>query len=428
MLSADPSLNLNVEVRRAETPAPPGRSRSVPRQLPSDIARFTGREENLRQLDRLLSTEQEGASAVVITAIAGTAGGGKTALATRWGHRVADRFPDGQLYVNLHGYSQEEPVTGAQALRQLLGGLGVAPDEIPHRVDERETLYRTLVAGKRILVVLDNAVRPDQIRPILPGSPSCKVVITSRDSLRGLSATHDVRTISLEVLSADEAQALLVAVLGIGRTRDEMDAVSQLARLCGYLPLALRLAAARLAGQPALLIDDFVARLRRGNPLVALDFEEDPHIGVRAAFELSYRFMPEPVRRTFRLIGLAPGPDISPDGVVALTGLSAEECGAAIDALVNAHLVGRGDDRRLTMHDLVRVYARDRSDLDDQADDRRDALSHLFDWYLRTTVAAMELIDPGRLVGLLDIPLNDEDRRKFRNSDEAWGWLLSFNT
>ncbi|WP_433256491.1 BTAD domain-containing putative transcriptional regulator [Streptosporangium sp. CA-135522] len=423
ILSADPGLDLTAEVRHAEAPAPPARPHSIPRQLPADIARFTGREESLRQLDRLLAMEQEGVPVVVITAIAGTAGVGKTALATHWGHRVADRFPDGQLYVNLHGYSQQEPVTGAQALRQLLGGLGLAVEEIPRDTGERETLYRSLMAGKRMLVVLDDAARSEQIRPLLPGSPSCKVVITSRDSLRGLSVTHDVRAIALEVLSAEEARALLVAVLGIDRIRDEMDAVSELARLCGYLPLALRLAAAHLASEPALPVGDFAARLRKENPLATLEIEEDPHIGVRAAFELSYRALPEPARLVFRLMGLAPGEDISLDGVAALTDLSVGECRAVVDTLVNAHLVGRDDARRLTMHDLIRVYARDRAEVDDPEADRRAALTRLFDWYLRTTVAAMDLIDPGRLTKALDIPVEDDDRARFKGPADTWKWM-----
>lgn len=422
ILSADPRLNLGSELQRAETPASSSPSLSVPRQLPSDVVRFTGREESLKQLDLLLSAGQDGASAVVITAIAGTAGVGKTALATRWGHRVADRFPDGQLYVNLHGYSQEEPVTGAQALRQLLGGLGVAADAIPHEVGEREALYRSLIAGKQILVMLDNAARADQIRPLLPGSSSCKVVITSRDSLRGLSVTHDVRTIALEVLSAEEAQALFVTVLGPDRVCDDMDAVIQLARLCGYLPLALRLAAAHLASEPTLTIGDFAARLHRENPLTVLEIEEDPSIGVRTAFELSYRALPESARLTFRMIGLAPGSDIGFEGVAVLTGLPVRECRAAIDTLINAHLVSRCDDR-LTMHDLMRVYARDRSETDDLEADSHAALSRLFDWYLRTAVAAVDRISPGYLTEVLDISLKDDDRRKFKYPDDSWGWI-----
>ncbi|MER5624579.1 BTAD domain-containing putative transcriptional regulator [Streptosporangium sp. NPDC002544] len=420
ILSADPSLD--PEPRHLETSAAP-RLLSIPRQLPSDIARFTGRKDDLRQLDLMLSTGEGGIPAMVITSIAGTAGIGKTALATHWGHRVAGLFPDGQLYVNLHGYSQGQPVEAAQALHRLLRGLGVAVEEIPKEADERETLYRSLLADRRVLVVLDNAASPDQVRPLLPGSPSCKVVITSRDSLRGLWVTHDVRGMTLDVLSADEARDLLVAILGTERTRGEAEALSQLAGLCGHLPLALRLAAAHLAGQPSLSIDDMVARLRNENPLVALEIGEDPHTGVRAAFELSYRALPETARRVFRLMGFHPGPDIGVDAVLVLVGLPSGEGRSAIDRLVAAHLIQRGDGGRLAMHDLVRVYARDRSELDDRAVDRCDALSRLFDWYLYTADGAMNLFDPGRLSMLTDIPAEHSCKKVFGRPEAAASWL-----
>ncbi|GAA3422672.1 BTAD domain-containing putative transcriptional regulator [Streptosporangium vulgare] len=365
----------------------------VPRQLPADIARFTGREESLRRLDLLLSGEPGGASAVVITAITGTPGIGKTALATRWGHRVTDRFPDGQLYVNLHGYSRGQPVTGAQALYQLLRGLGVATDEIPHEVDERASMYRSLLAGRRMLVVLDNAAKAEQVRPLLPGSSLCKVVITSRDSLRGLSVTHDVHSLTLDLLSPGEARTLLGAVLGEDRIRDEPGAVLELARLCGHLPLALRLAAAHLSSRPTLSVADFVTRLLRENRLTALDIEEDPHIGVRAAFETSYRSLPEPARRTFRLLGLHPGPDIGVDEVVALAHSSVDDVRAALDTLIGAHLVQHGIAGRFVVHDLVSLFARERAEADDSEPVRRGALTQLFDWYLHTTKAAMEHVN-----------------------------------
>ncbi len=385
----------NIPAERALTPSPAPTSSptTVPRQLPADVARFTGREESLRRLDLLLSTDRGGASAVVITAITGTPGIGKTALATRWGHRVADRFPDGQLYVNLHGYSQGQPVTGAQALYQLLTGLGVATDQIPHEVDERASMYRSLLADRRMLVVLDNAARAEQVRPLLPGSTLCKVVITSRDSLRGLSVTHDVHPLTLDLLSPDEARTLLGAVLGEERIRDEAEAVLELARLCGHLPLALRLAAAHLGGRPALPVADFVARLARENRLTTLDIEEDPHIGVRAAFETSYRSLPEPARRTFRLLGLHPGPDIGVDEVVALAQASVEDVRAALDTLIGAHLVQHGTGGRFVVHDLVSLFARERAESDDPEPARRGALVQLFDWYLHTTRAAMEHVN-----------------------------------
>ncbi|MGS2640313.1 BTAD domain-containing putative transcriptional regulator [Streptosporangium sp. LJ11] len=388
ILAGEPAAG-DIPAERALT-SPPA---TVPRQLPADIARFTGREESLRRLDLLLSADPGGASAVVITAITGTPGIGKTALATRWGHRVADRFPDGQLYVNLHGYSQGQPVTGAQALYQFLRGLGVATDEIPHEADERASMYRSILAGRRMLVVLDNAAKAEQVRPLLPGSSLCKVVITSRDSLRGLSVTHDVHTLTLDLLSPGEARTLLGAVLGEDRIRDEDEAVLELVRLCGHLPLALRLAAAHLSSRPTLSVAGFVTRLLRENRLTALDIEEDPHIGVRAAFETSYGSLPEPARRTFRLLGLHPGPDIGVDEVVALARSSVDDVRAALDTLIGAHLVQHGTGGRFVMHDLVSLFARERAESDDSEPARRGALVQLFDWYLHAARAAMEHVN-----------------------------------
>ncbi|GAA4184418.1 BTAD domain-containing putative transcriptional regulator [Streptosporangium oxazolinicum] len=394
----------------------------VPRQLPVDIARFTGRANDLRKLDELLLASSGNVPTVVISAIAGTAGVGKTALATHWAHRVAARFPDGHLYVNLHGHSLREPVSGLQVLRRFLRALGTAADEIPSELDERTALYRSLVADKRMLVILDNAATPEQVRPLLPGSPLCRTVITSRDTLRSLSVTHDVSTITLDVLSADEARALLVIVLGARRLDDEPDMATELARLCGHLPLALKLAAAHLNDQPALPLRDFVARLRQENRLTALDIEEDPQVGVRAAFELSYRALPETVRRTFRLISLQPGPDIHLEAVAVLTGLSPHETRAAVDTLVNAHLIHILGDRRLAMHDLLGLYGRERGDAEDSPADRHAALSRLINWYLHTVDAAVgQATGEERTLELTTPP--PVDTRTFSGVDEALAWL-----
>lgn len=364
----------------------------APRQLPVDIPRFTGRQESLGKLDVLISDGQDNAP-IVISAIGGAGGVGKTALATHWSHRVADRFPDGQLYVNLHGYSYSESLTSTQVLRQFLQGLGLATDQIPHSMEERATLYRSLIADKRILVVLDNAASPEQVRPLLPGSALCRVIITSRDSLRGLSVTHDVHNITLDVMTKKEGRALLLNVLGAKRSVNDLSILDEIAELCGYLPLALRLAAAHLTGRPELAISDFIAKLRQEDRLTALDMQEDPHIGVRATLELSYRGLPEQVRRVFRLLSLHPGADISPEAVAALCGLPLDRVNEVTDTLVRAHLVHRSSDERLTMHDLVRIYARDHSDTEDAEDERRSALSNLFGWYAHTVRSAMKHID-----------------------------------
>ncbi|TDD19878.1 AfsR/SARP family transcriptional regulator [Nonomuraea diastatica] len=402
-LGLDPGqelTSLHQEILRAAPaktgPSPAGATdttalrRSVtPRQLPADIVRFTGREDDMHHLDRLLSGEP---GAVTMAVVTGAPGIGKTALATRWGHRHEARFPDGQLYIDLHGYSPGEPATAMQALHQLLHGLGVAQDAIPHGMGEKETLYRSLLADRRLLLVLDNAARADQIRPLLPGGSRCKVVITSRDSLRGLVTTHDVYSVVLDVLSAEEAMTLLASILGEERVSREMDAAKSLARLCGHLPLALRLAAAHLWGQPDMPIGDFLAAFLADDPLSVLEIEGDPGVGVRHAFELSYQGLTETCQRTFRMMGLHPGPNLGVDELLVMTEESRNDIDSAVDALIRAHLVHRDGNGRYFLHDLVWLFARELSHAHDGEQLRHDALFRLFDWLLHASRAAMDQV------------------------------------
>ncbi|MFI9848374.1 BTAD domain-containing putative transcriptional regulator [Nonomuraea sp. NPDC051941] len=392
----------------------------IPRQLPADIVRFTGREDSLNELDLLLSRETTAVTTAVVT---GAPGIGKTALAIRWGHRRVSYFPDGQLHIDLRGYSPGEPVTAMQALHHLLHGLGITQDAIPHEMGEREALYRSLLADRRLLLVLDNASGADQIRPLLPGSSHCKVVVTSRDSLRGLAATHDVRTVILDVMSEKEALSLLAAMLGGERVGHETPAVESLARLCGYLPLALRLAAAHLTSQPTLPIGDFVDSLLGDDRLAALDVQGDPGIGVRSVFERSYQGLMPRHQRIFRMIGLHPGPDIGLDEIIVMTGETHADIGAALDALVNGHLVYRNADGRYVLHDLVWLFAREISQVHDGERARDAALSQLFDWVVHAVNAAMKEIyttshdiDPKCGPSLHEPPLLD-------GFDAAAAWL-----
>ncbi|GII76379.1 SARP family transcriptional regulator [Sphaerisporangium rufum] len=423
MLSGDSGID---EIPAESTPpvslSPSSQATAVPRQLPADVTRFVGRRDGLRELDLLLAAPLDGPPAVAIIAITGPPGVGKTALATRWGHRMADRFPDGQLYVNLHGHGPGQPVTTAQALDRLLRSLGVASDQIPQEPDARESMYRSLLADKRVLVLLDNAAGADQLRPLLPGSALCKVVITSRDSLRALSVTHDVHTVTLGMLSPREATALLVAILGEARLRDEVPDVFELIGLCGHLPLALRLAAAHLGSVPTLPISAFVARLRQENRLTMLEISEDPHIGVRAAFATSYKSLPAPTQRTFRLLGLHPGPDIGIEEAAALTGAPAEEVRALLDTLIGAHLVQRTAGGRFVMHDLINLFAGDCAESDETAESRRDALTRLFDWYLHTARAAMEQVYPDHS-GIAYVSAPPPGIPVFHDYDSATAWL-----
>ncbi|MER7129316.1 AfsR/SARP family transcriptional regulator [Streptosporangium saharense] len=411
---------LTREDAAASTSAPAVPDRRVPRQLPPAITRFTGRSQALRELDDLLPAH--GGTAMLVSAVSGAAGIGKTALVTHWGHTVSDRFPDGQLYIDLHGYSSERMIGASQALNRLLRGLG-ADEEVPHSLDERAALYRSLLADRRMLIVLDNAATAEQVRPLLPGSSPSRVVITSRDALRSLSVTHDIRCVMLDVLSAEEAVALLNDLLGTGGTVHDADVITELAHLCGRLPLALRLAGAQLGGGSASRVRDFVARLREENRLTVLELTEDPSVGVRSALELSYRALPEPSRRMFRLLGIHPGPSLDTDAAAVLADMSVEEASDAIETLVNAHLLQRNAERRLSMHDLVRVYAEERAAHDETPEEHDAALTRTLDWYRYATSKAMEHVYPRDNPTFSVLPV--ERTPGLPGFDEARTWLES---
>jgi tetratricopeptide (TPR) repeat protein/DNA-binding XRE family transcriptional regulator len=390
---------------RPAPPAGPAGSLAAvvaPAQLPADVAGFAGRGRQLAALDALLADFDHGegqgrAGAVVISAIAGTAGVGKTALAVHWAHRVRARFGDGQLYVNLHGWAQGLPLSPLQALARLLGALGVAPEAVPVDVDQAAGLYRSLLADRRVLVVLDNARDAEQVRPLVPGGPGCLVVVTSRSQLGGLVASHGARRLNLEVLTRDEAVSLLVGMLGADRVGAEPAAAAALAEVCGLLPLALRIVGARLAAHPGQSIAGWVARLRRGDRLAELAVDGDPQAAVRAAFDCSYTTLAADVRRLFRLLGLVPGPEFTVEVGAALAGVAVGRARWPLELLADAHLVEPHASGRFGLHDLLRLYARQRTEQEDSEPQRQQARNRLFGWYLHTADAAAGLLYPQML-------------------------------
>lgn len=375
----------------------PGPMRVIPAQLPADVDVFTGRAEELAELDRLLAADRSGgraSTAVVISAVSGTAGVGKTALALRWAHRVRRDFPDGQLYVNLRGYDPDQPLSAGDALAGFLRALGMAGQEIPLEVDERAAAYRSLLDGRRTLVVLDNAATVEQLRPLLPGAGSCLVLVTSRDSLAGLVARHGAQRLDLDLLPPEDAVALLRALIG-GRVETEPDAAVTLAKQCARLPLALRVAAELAAARPAISLAALVAELAdEQRRLRMLDAGGDPRTAVRGVFSWSYQHLPADAARAFRLLGLHPGPDLDSYAAAALTDTSRNHAQHLIDLLARAHLIQPTSPGRYGMHDLLRAYANHLANSDDSDDDQRAALTRLFDHYLATAAAAMDILQP----------------------------------
>ena len=374
----------------AAAPAEP----PVPAQLPADVSGFAGRVAELAALDAQLPGDAP--TAVVISAVSGTAGVGKTALAVHWAHRVRDRFPDGQLYVNLQGYAPDPPVRPVEALAGFLHGLGVPADRIPADVATAAGMYRTLLADKRVLVVLDNARTADQVRALLPAGPGCSVLITSRVRLSGLVAREGAHLITLDVLAPEEAHALIALLVGRQRAEAEPEALRELASLCGYLPLALRIAAANLAGQRHWTIAGYAARLGRTNPVAALNVVDDDHVAVRVAFDQSYAALAADARDMFRLLGLVPGADITAPAAAAMAGVAPAAAERALDRLAAAHLVQQHQPGRYACHDLLRWYAAVCAEEEDAEPVRRAAVDRLLDWYLANVRAAARLLYPDR--------------------------------
>ncbi|MDF5759181.1 tetratricopeptide repeat protein [Spongiactinospora sp. TRM90649] len=385
---------------------------ATPRHLPRRLNDFTGR---AAEIVRLVKTADAGV--VLIDAIDGMAGVGKTALAVHAAHELAGRYPDGQLYVNLHAHTPgRAPLEAADALATLLRTAGVGAESIPPTVEEAAALWRGVLAERRMVVVLDDAADGAQVRPLLPGTSGCRVMITSR---RRLTDLDDVTVISLAVLTPAESVSLLTHIIGADRAAAEPEALAEVGALCGHLPLALRIAGARLLHRPAWTIAHLADRLRdqRGR-LRELRIGDR---GVEAAFTLSYEQLPGDQRRMFRLLGLVPGDDIDVFAAAALTGLSPAQAEDLLEALVDGHLVQQPAAGRFVLHDLLRRHARGLcAETDDDSDGRR-ALDRLSDYYRHATAAAAEHITPpGERPALppLDAALPD-----LRDPERAVAWL-----
>ncbi|ANZ40952.1 hypothetical protein BBK82_38190 [Lentzea guizhouensis] len=416
-LRAAHAILLREDDNDVSPPVPVRRVLGVPRQLPAPASGFTGRTAQLSTLDALLPD-----GGMAIAAISGSAGVGKTALAVHWAHRVRDRFPDGQLYANLRGHTGGGAAPPIEVLAQFLSALDVPAERVPLDVGAASAMYRTLTTDRSVLVLLDNAVSPDQVRPLLPGGPRCLVVVTGRDRMTGLVAMDGARAVKLDVLSPDDALELLARVLGAERIRAEPVAAAEFAKLCAYLPLALRIAAANLADRPGYGIDDYVDELREGNVLWALAVPGDEQTAVRAAFDLSYAALPEQARRLFRLLSLVPGTDAGTEAVAALAGTDPGQATRLLDRLAGAHLVELHAPGRHSFHDLLRRYAAERTMEEDTAAERESALRRLYDWYLNAVDGAARQLYP-HMLRLPTPELTARTPAGVTGPAEASGWL-----
>jgi tetratricopeptide (TPR) repeat protein/transcriptional regulator with XRE-family HTH domain len=364
---------------------------TIPRQLPAAVSHFTGRAAEMKALTGLVS-QDAGTQAIVISALAGTAGVGKTATAVQWAHQVAAGFPDGQLYVNLRGYDLGQPVAPADALAWFLRALGVPGPEVPSHDDERAAMYRSLLAGRRVLVVLDNARNADQVRPLLPGTQGSVAVVTSRDALAGLVARDGAERLQLDVLPLHDAVALLRSLIG-SRVDAEPEVAEALAESCCRLPLALRVAAEMAAARPASRLVSLVAELSdQRRRLELLDAGGDARTAVRTVFSWSYRHLDPVGARAFRLAGEHPGTSLDSHAVAALADIGVEQAAQVLDLLCQACLVHTVGPGRYSQHDLLRAYARELAEACDSPAGRRAALTRLTDYYLGAAATAMDAL------------------------------------
>lgn len=367
--------------RHARVSRSGARDPSRPRLLPAPVPGFAGRADQLDALSQIL--EHPGGTAM-ICAIGGMAGVGKTALAVQWAHQVAAEFPDGQLFLNLRGFDRSsEPVSATEAARAFLDALGVPSSQLPASAEAQLNLYRSLLAGKRMLVVLDNARDVAHARPLLPGSPTCRVVVTSRNQLAGLAAIEAAHPLALDVLADDEARQLLASRLGESRLGADPGAVTTIIGACARLPLALSIVAARAATQPRL-------PLRQ----IAGDLRASPAADVRAAFSWSYRQLGPATARVFRLASLHPGPNLEPRAVAALTGMTFEQAARELNALARVCMLQYAGPARYTLHDLLRGYAAELASSRDSAEDHAAAVRGLLDYYLSEAALAMDAAFP----------------------------------
>lgn len=362
----------------ADAATPPQAAHPVtPAQLPADIVTFTGRHEHLAALDRLLDT---GSRVGVVSTITGIGGVGKTALTIHWGHSRKDAFPDGQLYLNLRGFDEREPLSPYEAVSQLLRSLDSSTTDLPDSLDEVTARYRSIMAERRMLILLDNVRSPEQVRPLLPGGSGCLVLVTSRNRLSSLLALDHAHPITLDILSPDESFDLLTNLIGPKALRDEAGTRS-IADHCAHLPLALRIAAASFVQNPDQSIATFASELADTSRLRKLRLGDDPYANVAAVFRHSHMTLGPDARTLFAHAALIPGEEFSRGLAAAVTAMPESRLNAAVNSLMQAHLFEQRASHRFGFHDLIRLYANEHAATDISDSDRALAVNRMIDWY-----------------------------------------------
>jgi DNA-binding SARP family transcriptional activator len=445
ILAGDPALAGNPALAHAEPSSPPSSPRSradlaavappvvaepppdtavvVPRQLPG-TAHLTGRAADLARLSQILSQVTGPAPGTMVTAISGTAGVGKTALAVHWAHQVAGQFPGGQLYVNLGGFGPAGlPVTPAEAIRGFLDALEVPAGRLPASPAGQAGLYRSLLASRPMLILLDNALDEQQVRPLLPGSPGSLVLVTSRHQLVGLVAIEGATLISLDVLPRAEASQMIRTRLGRARAAAGPAEITEITELCARLPLALAVAGARAAAHPQLPLPALAAELRDSRRrLDALD-TGDQATSVRAALSWSHQSLAPAAARMFRLLSLHPGPAVTPLAAASLAAVPPAQASQALDQLARVHLVTEYSPDRYGFHDLLRAYATEQAQLAEDEPSRQAAVGRVIDHYLHTARRAALLLDPRRDVICLGAALAGTVTQPLNSASDALAWL-----